>query len=415
MRGTLYLILALVAAFAVMARAEPTISIYADRAMCQPGDSIEVSLSAENDNEAMSVDVYVGLILPDGDIWSAQYAGWSRSIDAWLQDIFVPAWFEMAPTPFWRFYLPSEGPPIESRGYYCLAAVLTYPGSSGWVSNASLAPFAYGLGKPSPDIPMISIPAGSFVMGSLEEDDLRYSASPQRTVNISAFEMSETEVTQRQWNEIMDWDASWFKGDDRPVELVSWFDCVSFCNALSQAHGYKKCYKMTNIEYWRCHIISADVTCDWEADGYRLPTEAEWEYACRAGTTTRYYWGDTSDESTMKQHCWYMMNAYMPDWTDPHASECGTQPVGEKIPNAFGLYDMSGNVWEWCWDWYDPGYYATRPDPDSDPTGPIRGGIRVVRGGSWASEAQGCRCAVRGASGPGEWDFLVGFRVARSD
>ncbi len=415
MRAAIYVVFALVLAVGTMALAEPTINIYADAAAYQSGDTIEASLSAENDDEAMSVDVYVGIILPDGDIWSMQYAGWSHSIDPWLPDIFVPAWFEMEPTVFWTFNLPSDEPPIAGVGYYSLAAVLTYPGTSGWVCNASLTPFSYNLTGPSTDITMVSIPAGSFLMGSPSDEEGRYmDEGPQRVVNISPFEMSETEVTQRQWEDVMDWNESGFSGDDHPVEFATWFDCVYFCNELSEAHGYTKCYTMTNMTYYGLQIRSADVICDWEADGYRLPTEAEWEYACRAGTTTRYYWGDSSEESIMKQYCWYRRNAYSRDWKNPHADEEGTQSVGEKIPNAFGLYDMSGNVWEWCWDWFSPSYYGTRPDPDSDPTGASSGSERVLRGGTYGSGAPECRSAVHVCFTPGDLDYAVGFRLCRS-
>jgi len=333
-----------------------------------------------------------------------------------MLDTYVPASFKMDPTVFWTFCLPSEEPPIEEAGYYSLAAVLTYPGTSEWVCNASLTPFSYGLTGPSTDITMISIPAGSFVMGSLAEEDDKDGwslAKPQRTVNISAFQMSETEVTQRQWENIMDWNESWFRDDDHPVEFVTWFDCVYFCNQLSEALGYTKCYTMTNVAYYRVHIEWADVICDWDADGYRLPTEAEWEYACRAGTTTQYYWGDSSDESIMKQYCWYSNNTYDGRWTHPHADEWGTQPVGRRISNAFGLYDMSGNVSEQCWDWSDSDYYESRPDLDSDPTGPSSGYYRASRGGCWASGVWGCRSATRGISLQEFGEFHLGFRIVR--
>ena len=408
-------VFALVFGVWTVALAEPTVTIGTDAATYQSGDTIDVSLSAENDDEGLSVDVYVGVLLPDGDIWSAQYNGWSHSIEPWIPDIYVPAWFEMAPATFWAFDLPCGVPPIDGAGDYSFAALLTYPGTFGWVSNASLAPFSYGSAGPSTDITMLSIPAGSFLMGSPDDEEGHwYDEGPQRTVNISAFQMSETEVTQKQFEDVMGWNDCYFSGDDHPVEQVTWFDCVSFCNELSQADGHAQCYTMTNMGYDGDHIISADVSCKIDANGYRLPTEAEWEYACRAGTTTRYYWGDSNDESAMKQYCWYEGNANDRHWANPHADENGTQPVGQKIPNSFGLYDMHGNVWERCWDWYSSVYYGTRPDPDSDPTGASSGSYRVMRGGSWYCPAQYCRSASRYGGYPRHRYYYDGFRVSRS-
>ncbi len=385
-----------------MAVAAPTVIIETDAETYQSGDTIEVSLSAENDDEAMSVDVYVGIILPDGDIWSTQYDGWSHSIEAWIPDIYVPAWFSMAPAVFWTFDLPCEAPPINVAGDYAFAALLTYPGTFTYVSMASLAPFSYSSGGSSTDITMVPIPAGSFLMGSPSGESGRDSdEGPQRTVNISAFEMSEAEVTQEQFEDVMGWNDCYFSGDDHPVEQVTWFDCVSFCNNLSQAEGYSQCYAMSNTGYDGNHITSAQVSCDFGANGYRLPTEAEWEYACRAGTTTRFYSGDS--DSDFGRAGWYSDN-----------SGSTTHTVGEKEQNAWGLYDTHGNVWEWCWDWYSSGYYGTRPDPDSDPTGPSGGSYRVERGGGWNNIALICRSADRNAYGPNKRISNVGFRVAKS-
>ena len=132
---------------------------------------------------------------------------------------------------------------------------------------------------------------------------------------------------------------------------------------------------------------------------FRLPTEAQWEYACRAGSTTKYCFGD--DETTLGDYAWYSAN-----------SDSKTHPVGQKKPNAWGLYDMHGNVWEWCQDWYDSGYYAK--SPEDDPTGPATGPCRVIRGGGWGSGvAGGCRSAGRRYTGPGHRSEDLGFRVSR--
>ena len=385
----------------VIALAEPTTTIHTDTNAYQSGDTIEVSLSAENDDQAMSVDVYVGIILPDGDIWSTQFDGWRHLIEPWIPDIYVPAWFEMSRTPFWTFDLPCGVPPIENEGDYAFAALLTYPGTFTYVSIASLAPFSYAP-QSSTEITMVSIPGGAFLMGSPSNESGRYSdEGPQRTVNVSAFSMSETEVTQKQFEDVMGWNDSSFSGDDHPVEQVTWFDCVSFCNELSEADGYAKCYTITNIGYSGNHITSAEVSCNFNANGYRLATEAEWEYACRAGTTTRFYTGDS--DSDLGRAGWYSGN-----------SGSTTHTVGEKERNAWGLYDMSGNVWEWCWDWYSSGYYRSQPDPDSDPTGAGSGSFRVNRGGCWLSNARYCRSADRYNYGPSYRLTHVGFRLVRS-
>lgn len=168
-----------------------------------------------------------------------------------------------------------------------------------------------------------------------------------------------------------------FKGSPtRPVEQMTWYDAVEFCRRLSELTEEKK--------------IGAV---------YRLPTEAEWEYACRAGTTTRFSFGN--DDSLPSRYAW---------WESKLSSN--TQPVGRLKPNAFGLYDMHGNVWEWCSDWYDSGYY--RESPMDDPTGPASGTGRADRGGAYETNVRGCRSAYRSSASPGHRTNILGFRVACS-
>jgi formylglycine-generating enzyme required for sulfatase activity len=211
--------------------------------------------------------------------------------------------------------------------------------------------------KPAPTsetitgIRMVRIPGGTFEMGSTDGDK---DEIPVHTVTLSAFEMSATEITQGQYKAVMGKNPSHFTGDDNlPVESVSWNDAVSFCRALSQKTGSE----------------------------FRLPTEAEWEYACRAGTTTKYSLGDNA--SDLARAGWYFSN-----------SSLKTHPVGQKTPNAWGLYDMHGNVWEWCSDWY--GNYPS--GSVTNPMGAQTGPYRVIRGGGWCNYVYNCRSAVGSAT-----------------
>ncbi len=225
---------------------------------------------------------------------------------------------------------------------------------------------------------MVSVPGGTFTMGSPDSEEGRDSdEGPQHQVTVSPFYMSKYEVTQAQWRAVatklskikiaLKPDPSNFKEDKLPVEQVSWEEAVEFCDRLSKATGKT----------------------------YRLPTEAEWEYACRAGTTGPY-------AGNLDEMGWYGNN-----------SGNKTHPVGTKQPNGFGLYDMHGNVWEWCMDWYSENYYSQ--SPSADPTGPSTGSDRVFRGGSWFNGlAQYCRSAIRGGGAPDDRGHDLGFRLVRT-
>jgi len=385
-----------------MALAAPTVTIETDAETYEAGDIIEVTLSVENVDFSTTLDTCIGLLIPDGSIYTLGPYGWVSGIMSWNSEMRMPTEFSM--TAHFRFGVPFElpAPPLDQDGEYQFASLCVYPGTHIWASNLSRAPFSYFAAGPSTEITMVSIAAGSFLMGSPRDEPGRYSdEGPQRTVNISAFQISQTEVTQKQWEDVMGWNDSNFSGEDHPVAQVTWFDCVSFCNELSEAVGYTKCYTMANVDFSGHHIRLADVTCDFEANGYRLPTTAEWEYACRAGTTTRFNTGDS--DSDLDRAGWYS-----------HNSDSMTHVVGGKEQNAWGLYDMHGNVWEWCWDWYDYGYYGTRPDPDYDPRGPSIGRLLTLRGGGWSDLALDCRSARRGGAHTWNRSSSSGFRVARS-
>ena len=236
---------------------------------------------------------------------------------------------------------------------------------------------------------MVWIPPGTFTMGSPPSERGRfYHEGPQTVVTISkGFWLGKYEVTQREYVAVMGTNPSYFTGDlDRPVEQVTWYDAVEYCNRLTARER-----------------AAGRLPAGYE---YRLPTEAQWEYACRAGTTTRFSFGDALECDDLCGAC-SIADRYM--WWCGNNTPYGTKRVGQKLPNAWGLYDMHGNVWEWCEDWYSdrlPGGSVT------DPTGPSLGSYRVFRGGSWSYNGQYCRSAVRDYDWPDGTSSGLGFRAA---
>ena len=233
---------------------------------------------------------------------------------------------------------------------------------------------------------MAHINGGRFTMGS-PDNEFGFSnrEGPQHQVTVSSFYIGIYPVTQAEYQEIMGVNPSEFRGSSLPVEQVNWFDAIEYCNRLSIKEGLTPAYTVTGT----------NVRWNREANGYRLPTEAEWEYACRAGTQTPFYSGTSVNDAG-----WYAAN-----------SGGRTRPVGEKQPNSWGLYDMHGNVLEWCWDWL--GNYTS--EGQTNPQGAATGTTRVYRGGSWRFEAYQTRSAYRFGNNPNLRSFLVGFRLARSD
>ncbi len=229
------------------------------------------------------------------------------------------------------------------------------------VPKPSFSNFTEGLNGVA--LEMICLPGGEFMMGSNDHK----SEQPPHSVKLSPFFIGKYQITQEQWKAVMGGNPSHFKGDDLPVENVSWDDAVKFCEAISKQTG----------------------------KDYRLPTEAEWEYACRAGSTGRYCFGD--DVKSLGDYAWYREN-----------SDGKTHPVGRKKPNAWDLYDMHGNVLEWCQDWYDENYY--KQSPRENPQGPSSGTYRVARGGS-CYDRSGCRSINRFNLEPVIILRHVGFRI----
>ncbi len=221
---------------------------------------------------------------------------------------------------------------------------------------------------------LVRIPGGTFRMG--------YKTAGQFQATVKDFWMDMYPVTQLLYRQVTGKNPSTFAGDDRPVETVSWFEAAAFCNQLSEKMSLKPAYKINGKKV------------EWLKDknGFRLPTEAEWEYACRAGTTGDRY-------GPIDEIAWYKEN-----------SGASAHGVGQKKPNEFGLYDMIGNVWEWVWDWF--GDYPS--GPMDNPSGPAAGSFRVMRGGSLFFDAQFCGSAFRSYYVPGSKPVILGFRISKS-
>jgi len=278
-------------------------------------------------------------------------------------------------------------------------------GDTGRISLLSLSPTAI---TPSLTSLLVSkatgmrlklIPAGEFEMGSPKGGypPAYVNEFPQHKVRISRpFYLGVTEVTQAQYRAVTRENPSTFKGlNDQPVEHVSWLESIKYCNRLSELEGLRSFYRIANEEV---------TVPEWNGEGYRLPTEAEWEYACRAGSTTRYHFGDDTLSLSLYEWSGEVVMGDNPK-TEHHA-------VAGKRPNAFGLYDMHGNVMEWCWDWYEGDYYAN--SPAADPHGPNSGDKRIYRGGSWIILTHYARSANRSGDDPKKQHFGRGFRIARS-
>lgn len=262
----------------------------------------------------------------------------------------------------------------------------------------------------SPDIAppedFVLISGGTFQMGSPESEAWRVEDEPAHTVTVSGFYISQYEVTQAEYQSIMGVNPSTFSGDDLPVENISWEDAVQYCNARSTQEGLTPAYT----------VDGQSISWDRSANGYRLPTEAEWEYACRAGTETPFN-TETSisaEEANYWGHYPYLIEEnYFSQGnleTKPGIYRQTTVAVGSFQPNAWGIYDMHGNVGEWVWDWY--GNYET--DAQTDPTGPASGTLRVNRGGGWNDFAKNLRSAYRATLPPDSASFNLGIRLVRN-
>jgi formylglycine-generating enzyme required for sulfatase activity len=228
---------------------------------------------------------------------------------------------------------------------------------------------------------MVLINPGSFTLGSPVTEGDRFSdEGPQTTVTLTrTFYMALRPVTQRDYQDVMGVNPSSFTGDsNRPVDQVSWSEATNYCLLLTQRE-----------------LAAGRISTGWK---FRLPTEAEWEYACRAGTTNRFYYGNDPGYTNLASYAWYADN-----------SGAQTHPTGQKPANPWGLYDMHGNIWEWCGDWYAPYPGGSVNDPMATDSS---SGVRVLRGGSWLDDARFCRSACRIGDYPDDTHYnFYGFRV----
>ena len=315
-------------------------------------------------------------------------------------------------SPYW--FVDAGAPPAPRRFYRVLA-----------------------LGTNSPVPPgMALIPAGSFTMGNCMDPDEGYSDElPLHTVNVSAFYMDKNPVTKGLWDTVYQWATTrpvgmrysfeygaQGKASNHPAQSMTWYDCVKWCNARSEMEGRVPAYytEAGQANVYRSGQINVQNGWVKWSTGYRLPTEAEWEKAARGPASGhRFPWGDTI---SWGQANYYALPLSAGGWAyDVNATE-GYNPAGTSgggpyttavetfAPNGYGLYDMAGNVWQWCWDSWDGAYYSS--SPGTDPRGPATGSYRVFRGGCWSYLAYDCRSAFRYWSYPDYRCDYLGFRVA---
>jgi formylglycine-generating enzyme required for sulfatase activity len=244
---------------------------------------------------------------------------------------------------------------------------------------------------------LIQVKGGTFKMGSKTSDtSAELDEQKEHSVTLNTFEISKFEVTVWEWKQFikankmkMPIKPSWGWQDNYPINGITWNEAIAYCNWLSTKEKLQPCYSKKGPNF----------VCNFKANGYRLPTEAEWEFAAKGGTNSKGFRYSGSDK--LEDVAWHKVNSN----GQPHT-------VGTKLPNELGIYDMSGNVWEWCWDWYNKDFYKL--EKVDNPKGPEMGERRTVRGGSWDSKSNYVRPANRISTIPSKTHEFYGFRIART-
>jgi formylglycine-generating enzyme required for sulfatase activity len=323
---------------------------------------------------------------------------------------------------------------VETNATFTVQTATALPDATNWVDwvqvPATNAVTVHRIFDPIPPAGMALIPAGSFTMGDFFNEGASDGRElPLHTVYVSAFYMDKYEVTKALWDEVRAWaNANGYdlgtvgqgKGANHPVVFINWYAAVKWCNARSEKEGRTPAYytSASQTTVYRTGLVN--VQNDWVKwnAGYRLPTEAEWEKAARGGASGRRFpWSDSDliqhNRANYKSDSYDAYDTspthgYHPTFND--GATPYTSPVDFFPANGYGLHDMVGNVWEWCWDWFGSTYYGS--SPSSDPRGPASGSLRVLRGGSWNSLAILCRTAYRFHYALTESNVQLGFRCA---